>query len=80
MRKLDYHMKLHYSQTCLRNSIFHGLLDYHMKLHYSQTNFQGGFAVIKLDYHMKLHYSQTSIFEFAPLHALNFTGILAYLT
>ena len=33
----DYHLKLHYSQTCLNQIINRSRFDYHLKLHYSQT-------------------------------------------
>ena len=34
---LNYHMKLHYSQTPIHRIINTSQLNYHMKLHYSQT-------------------------------------------
>ena len=38
--QLNYHMKLHYSQTGPRLRVCGPLLNYHMKLHYSQTQQQ----------------------------------------
>ena len=35
--KLNYHMKLHYSQTRMTDAECKHELNYHMKLHYSQT-------------------------------------------
>ena len=35
---LNYHMKLHYSQTEVEAYRSNKKLNYHMKLHYSQTN------------------------------------------
>ena len=37
MIKLNYHMKLHYSQTIYTTVYICLALNYHMKLHYSQT-------------------------------------------
>ena len=39
--QLNYHMKLHYSQTGTPNTSKQSLLNYHMKLHYSQTGDSG---------------------------------------
>ena len=55
----DYHMKLHYSQTCAIPFYRAIQFDYHMKLHYSQTISQIIIYAVTFDYHMKLHYSQT---------------------
>ena len=35
--ELNYHMKLHYSQTRVWGLVKGTRLNYHMKLHYSQT-------------------------------------------
>ena len=59
MRQLNYHMKLHYSQTQKIARRSQTGLNYHMKLHYSQTDNVKDNPVEKLNYHMKLHYSQT---------------------
>ena len=57
---LNYHMKLHYSQTALFAFRIHAGLNYHMKLHYSQTILHINVKLLTLNYHMKLHYSQTA--------------------
>ena len=56
----DYHMKLHYSQTCAIPFYRAIQFDYHMKLHYSQTTLICMIEYLLFDYHMKLHYSQTT--------------------
>ena len=56
----QYLMKLHYSQTKLRNSSHFGRFQYLMKLHYSQTQSTTSKICSRFQYLMKLHYSQTS--------------------
>ena len=58
--RLNYHMKLHYSQTNIPTFIFNITLNYHMKLHYSQTSIfeypplHGAFHMIFSVFHTNL--------------------------
>ncbi len=53
-------MKLHYSQTNFRCSLYTNLFDSPMKLHYSQTGEFVDKIIVQFDSPMKLHYSQTA--------------------
>ena len=78
MMKLNYHMKLHYSQTHALPSFFPFWLNYHMKLHYSQTKVICDEVPCMLNYHMKLHYSQTCAYRNSRTFGLNYHMKLHY--
>ena len=75
---LNYHMKLHYSQTTAVRRGINKMLNYHMKLHYSQTLELCRCTQFLLNYHMKLHYSQTNDLALYCCGELNYHMKLHY--
>ena len=63
MRKFEYHLNLHYSQTVQGAEVFSPQFEYHLNLHYSQTENIHLVGYSMFEYHLNLHYSQTSNFK-----------------
>ena len=55
----DYPLKLHHTQTRLRNFFFSLEFDYPLKLHHTQTNPRIFAKYGRFDYPLKLHHTQT---------------------
>ena len=74
----EYHLNLHYSQTCVLCLFIAFLFEYHLNLHYSQTAYAYHDKDTRFEYHLNLHYSQTQHQEHQTIYEFEYHLNLHY--